>query len=490
VHHQLAHYWDEQDCVTRGTHYTVSTDAAAASDSVTVAASSHADCQSAVRTVTAVRRTRNFFALPLSTDWQRAARGEQETLWRSEIATLSTLDTYRLFKRRLEVEAYLNDGRGMASVSGRRAAREMARLRCGVHELAISAERRQRRPGQTERLPRELRVCAWCEEQRAAVRAQARAVGDQAALDARPSPAATDAAPVEDEQHALLYCPQYAQMRVQLFDDVLDISDERDDDGCCILQSGPVRLADMLSADGGPGGAASALAIVAGGVWSRLEEKPKRTAHAWRVDAAVRQRCKLYVGRLMHCRRRWQRGRQRRGGGRSAEGRHSGIGAAGAGRAQDGQAQTRQTQLRLTGGISLGKGVGKPLTYEKPLTHGFLQGQDRRPGRAHQAWAPLLRGQSGHNALQRTGNAQAMASARIRQSSVPARQALRRQASTLRSGLAAMSGSKADNPTLTIQRGQQCSIVTYMELRASAASAAPARAPSAHSARGSRPCQR
>jgi hypothetical protein len=133
-------------------------------------------------------------------------------------------------------------------------------------------------------------------------------------------------------------------MRVQLFDDVLDISDERDDDGCCILQSGPVRLADMLSADGGPGGAASALAIVAGGVWSRLEEKPKRTAHAWRVDAAVRQRCKLYVGRLMHCRRRWQRGRQRRGGGRSAEGRHSGIGAAGAGRAQDGQAQTRQTQ--------------------------------------------------------------------------------------------------------------------------------------------------
>jgi hypothetical protein len=325
VHHQLPHYWDEQDCVASSTHYTVSTvtDATAASDSLHAAAPAV--------TVTASRRTRNFFALPLLADWRRAASAEQETLWRSEIAALPTLDTYRLFKRRLELEAYLHDERGMASVSGRRAAREMARLRCGVHELAISAERRQRRAGQTERLPRELRACAWCEEQRATVplAAQAQAGGGRAALDvARPAPPAAatggSAAPghcqVEDEPHALLYCPQFTPLREELFADVLEMSSELDDDGCCALPSGPVRLADMLSASGGPGGAASALAIVAGGVWSRLEVKPKRTAHAWRVDAALRQRCKLYVGRLMHCRRRWQRERHSgRGGGRSAQ---------------------------------------------------------------------------------------------------------------------------------------------------------------------------
>jgi hypothetical protein len=492
VHHQLQHYWDEQDCVASSTHYTVSTvtDATAASDSLHAAAPAV--------TVTASRRTRNFFALPLLADWRRAASAEQETLWRSEIAALPTLDTYRLFKRRLELEAYLHDERGMASVSGRRAAREMARLRCGVHELAISAERRQRRAGQTERLPRELRACAWCEEQRATVplAAQAQAGGGRAALDvARPAPPAAatggSAAPghcqVEDEPHALLYCPQFTPLREELFADVLEMSSELDDDGCCALPSGPVRLADMLSASGGPGGAASALAIVAGGVWSRLEVKPKRTAHAWRVDAALRQRCKLYVGRLMHCRRRWQRERHSgRGGGRSAQRRltQSELDS----RLSRAQAGRRSTEF-VCGVISPHETtqISTPISADRlqrrlrrTAPHRLLH---RQPGRAQRAWAPLPASQSDHNAPQQTGNGQAMASARIQQPSIPARQALRRQAS--RSGqAAAVSGLRADHPTLTLLRGQR-SIVTYMELRASAPSAAPARACSAHSARGS-----
>ena len=472
VHHQLAQYWDEQDCLSSGSHHEISTEAAAAVASASDAATGCADRQIAAATVTvsAVRRTRNFFALPLAKDWQRAAGAEQEALWRSEIATLATLDTYRLFKRRLELEAYLHDGRGMASVSGRRAAREMARLRCGVHELAVSAERRQRRPGQTERLPREQRACAWCEEERAALTAQAQAARGQAQdadlIQFSPS-AATDAAPVEDERHALLYCPQYAQLREQLFADVLDMSDVRDEDGRCILQSGPVRLADMLSADGGPGGAASALAIVAGGVWSRLEDKPRQAAQAWHVDAAIRQRCKLYVGRLMHCRRRWQRAKQKRGGGRSA------------GRISTGSRtmQAQRGQLRLTGGSS-GISLSNSLEFSS---------KDQRPGRALQVGlgAPLRGGQSGHSARQRTYNGQATASARIQQASIPAWQALRHQAS--RPGQAAVGGSRTDISTRTIQRAQR-SIVPYMELRGSATSAAPARAPSAHLARGSRPC--
>ena len=305
VHHSMQHYWDEQHCVA-SRHYSVSSSVAAASMALDASRPDGA----AAAAVSAVRRTRNYFALPLMTDWGRAAIAEQQTLWRSEIAALPTLDTYRLFKRRLELESYLQDGHGIMSISSRRAATDMARLRCGVHELAISTERRQRRPGQAARLPRELRACAWCEEQSAAAAAQSQAqtgVPPHAGLDMPgPVPAAAGAAPVEDEQHVLLHCPQYAQLRAELFADVLDMSSEGDEVGRHVLTTGPVRLAEMLSASGGPGGAASALAIVAGGVWSRLDEKPKQRPDAWRLDADIRQRCKLYIGRLMHCRRGWQ----------------------------------------------------------------------------------------------------------------------------------------------------------------------------------------
>jgi hypothetical protein len=178
---------------------------------------------------------------------------------------------------------------------------------------------------------------------------------------------------------------------------VLAMSSERDDDGRCVLPSGPVRLADMLSASGGPTGTASALAIVAGGVWSRLEETPKRTAQAWRVDAAVRQRCQLFVGRLMHCRRRWQREHQRRRSAvRPGERRRRGDSAA--------LDRPGQTQLRL--GVSR----GEQLQEQELVDNG-------RP--AQWALSALSAGQSGHGAPQRTHHAPHAASARRQPSLTP-----------------------------------------------------------------------
>jgi hypothetical protein len=125
-----------------------------------------------------------------------------------------------------------------------------------------------------------------------------------------------------------------------------------------------------------------------------------------------------------------------------------------------------QTQLRL----SVSRGA--------QLQSGLID--DRRP--VQWTWGALSAGSSGYRALQRTGNGQAMASARTQQSSTPARRALRRQAS--RSGLGGVSASKAGDPTLMVPRRQR-SIVMYMQLQASAGSAAVARAPSARLARGS-----
>ena len=216
----------------------------------------------------------------------------------------------------------------------------------------------------------------------------------------------------------------------------------------------------MLSAGRGPGGAASALAIDAGGVWSRLDEKPKQRPDAWRLDADIRQRCKLYIGRLMHCRRGWQRARlSRRRDVRSAQRQRTSSNA---------QAQRGLVQGQLRLGIG-----GGALLQPELMDNG-------RP--AQSAWVVLPAGQSGHNAPQRTHNARATASARRQPPSIPAQQAARRQAS--RPSPAGPSGSKADTTAITVPRRQR-SIVTYMQLRGSAVSAAAARAPGAHLARGS-----
>ena len=163
IHHQLQHYWDEQDCAVGGQRLPPVQDISQ-------------QAASAGSTTGAPRRTRDFFIIPLLADWKKAASKEEQHLWQAELEMMSSLSAYRVFKRRLELEAYLYDAADKVSVSGRRAARDVARLRCGTHELAVSAGRRQRRPGQHAPLPREERVCTLC-----AAQLQATDVGNDAA---------------------------------------------------------------------------------------------------------------------------------------------------------------------------------------------------------------------------------------------------------------------------------------------------------------------
>jgi hypothetical protein len=287
IHHQLQHYWDEQDCAVGSQRLPPVQDISQQADS-------------AGSTTGAPRRTRDFFILPLLADWKKAACKEEQHLWQAELEMMSSLSAYRVFKRRLELEAYLYDAAGKVSVSGRRAARDMARLRCGTHELAVSAGRRQRRPGQHAPLPREERVCTWCTAQ-----LQATDVGD-AAADATLATTLPEV-PVEDEQHVLLHCPQYGQLRAELFEAVQRMTSVKDTSGRTVLSSGPVKLADMLGATGGAGGVLSALSIVAGGLWSRMDDMPRKDEDERFIDVSVRQACKRYVGRVMSSRRQWQR---------------------------------------------------------------------------------------------------------------------------------------------------------------------------------------
>jgi hypothetical protein len=118
--------------------------------------------------------------------------------------------------------------------------------------------------------------------------------------------------PVEDEQHVLLHCPQYGQLRAELFEAVQRMTSVKDTSGRTVLSSGPVKLADMLGAAGGAGGVLSALSIVAGGLWSRMDDMPRKDEDERFIDESVRQACKRYVGRVMSSRRRWQRLQARR----------------------------------------------------------------------------------------------------------------------------------------------------------------------------------
>jgi hypothetical protein len=116
---------------------------------------------------------------------------------------------------------------------------------------------------------------------------------------------------MEDERHVLLRCPQYAALRTQLCDEVLRVSSAKDHAGRTVLSSGPARLADMLDVGGGAVGELNALALIAGGLWCRLNERPKHGADEWRTAAQLLRLRRRYVGRVMAARRRWQQEQKR-----------------------------------------------------------------------------------------------------------------------------------------------------------------------------------
>jgi hypothetical protein len=189
---------------------------------------------------------------------------------------------------------------------------DMARLRCGTNDLAISKGRRGlwrapvvRRANDQQRspptcVPEELRVCTWCED-------RLQQPDMQAVRGAYP-------VPVEDEEHVLLWCGLYRQLRSQLFDTVHQLTDVRGDDGRHVLRQGPVDLRALTgSLDASGTRVDAALAVVMGGLHCTQLGAVKCTEQQRRVDNEVRQACKQFLGRVMQQRREWQeQQRQRR----------------------------------------------------------------------------------------------------------------------------------------------------------------------------------
>jgi hypothetical protein len=257
---------------------------------------------------------------PLSERWNCSASslmGElkpalaklEQQVWSDEVRLLTSLRTYVQVKKRLEMEAYLRDagGVGTVSVAARTAAMDMARLRCGTNALAISSARRgdrmqsssigssaQRRTGSCQPVPLQQRVCAWCAE-----RLQQ---PDMAPL------RGAGTVPVEDEEHALLWCGLYSQSRLQLFDIVRTLTAVRDGTGQHVLANGPVDLHDLTrSPQSTDGQRAAALAIILGGVHGRQVGKVKCSSQQRRVDHDLQQACKSYVGVITRQRREWHK---------------------------------------------------------------------------------------------------------------------------------------------------------------------------------------
>ena len=155
-------------------------------------------------------------------EWKRISGQHEQELWRTEVCSYPSLSTYARVKLRLELEGYLCDGPGAITLGSRRSIMDMVRLRCGSHDLAISAARRQwssaagdwpGRARQTGPVPREERVCIWCAERLALPHMQSLAAGRRV--------------PMETEEHALLWCGLYAAARRQFFQHIRQLTDRR-----------------------------------------------------------------------------------------------------------------------------------------------------------------------------------------------------------------------------------------------------------------------
>src|ERR1700730_15476165 len=123
----------------------------------------------------------------------------EEVRWREELARLSSLKLYRRLKQQLVQEDYLTVSDShpslVTSVWNRRCIADMARLRCGVADIALV---RGRRNGVT----RQQRYCRWCDRER------------------RRNGGLLWCRAVEDEEHVLLQCGAYAGLRRQLDEDI------------------------------------------------------------------------------------------------------------------------------------------------------------------------------------------------------------------------------------------------------------------------------
>lgn len=252
-------------------------------------------------------------------EWNAAQQKREQVAWSAEVNRLPLLRTYARIKLRLQREEYLNDTHRSVgtSYSSRRAIMDMARLRCGVNDLAISRGRRgvNIKPALSGTaqpagdaadprgpLPAAQRICAWCDNRR--LQADMQLVREQ------------HACPVEDEEHVVLWCGLHRGLRASMVADVERLTGLRGQDGRLVRPTGPVKLgeSDMLRAVSdtrvSDDRVDAALAIVLGGLLS------KRPMGNWSaaertMDVQVQQVCKQYVGQLLQRRREWQQQQQR-----------------------------------------------------------------------------------------------------------------------------------------------------------------------------------
>lgn len=262
-----------------------------------------------------VAAVRDYNTLEFAKQWRRASARLEQCKWRAAVAKLSSLQTYAKVKARLELEGYLHDDAAGATVVGRRAAMDVARLRCGMHALAISAARwnhRTRVPGGGGRMSRTLlgkklpalparaeRVCDWCAHR--LQNPHMRSLAGQ------------HSAPVESEEHAVLWCGLYRASRQLLFQDVLRITGRTGANGLCVLKQGVVDLHSLSCV--GPVGSPRvdvALTIMLGGLHSAEPDRPRVSSEEHRINSQLRQACKAYIGNIVQQRRRWQLDRKRK----------------------------------------------------------------------------------------------------------------------------------------------------------------------------------
>jgi hypothetical protein len=210
----------------------------------------------------------------------------EESRWREEMASKSSLKLYRRMKLQLVREPYLTVADAerplRTSLLDRRCMVAMTRLRCGVADIAVVRGRQQ---GVT----REQRFCRWCDRENQ--------------RDGLPWCRA-----VEDEEHVLLQCGAYDRLRKQLDADIADMTAGVKEVGGRLVRTGGVHLLDTLRAHSHNERRAEEDAewvlrfILAGhikraGEWSTPRDDT--------ILGAVIQRCKRYCGEVARARKEW-----------------------------------------------------------------------------------------------------------------------------------------------------------------------------------------
>jgi hypothetical protein len=213
-------------------------------------------------------------------------RTAEESRWREEMVSKSSLKLYRRMKHELVREEYLTVADAerplRASLLNGRGTVALTRLRCGVADIAMVR-------GRQHGVAREHRFCRWCDR--------------DSAREGLPWCRA-----VEDEEHVLLQCGAYDALRKQLDMDIADMTADVKEVSDRLVRTGGVRLMDTLRSHShnerrAEEDAEWVLRFILAGHIKRASEwsRPRDDA----IRGAIIQRCKRYCGEVMRARKVW-----------------------------------------------------------------------------------------------------------------------------------------------------------------------------------------